>query len=159
MNLIKLIFISVGLTFIGLISSCSNSKNMNSSQPQETVQIEFSEERRLNHDLNLKELTVINTIKELTEIYGELADPNIPRSAPIPTFDENSESILVIKPKLKTFTHGDIEIESVEKSNSKIIINYKEIENWEFTENKWDDPIVIIKISEKPSEIQLNKIN
>lgn len=136
-----------------LIYACSSSNSI------KALNVDFTEERRLNYDLNLEEVTVINTSQELVELYGKLHDPEIPRSAPIPTFDENTESILVIKPILRNLTYGDIEIQSIEKSNSKLKINYREIESWEFAENKWNDPIVIVRVSEKPSEIKLNKIN
>lgn len=153
MKFTKNIFLIVGLMLLNL--SCS--KKMNPEQSK--TKIEFTEERRLNHGLNIKQATIINSLQELTELYGKLQDPSFPRSAPIPSFDENTEAILIIKPKLKNLTYGDIEIESIEKSKSKLWINYREIENWEFSENKWDNPIVILRVSEKPSEIQLNRIN
>lgn len=130
---------------------------MNATNPEE--KIEFHEERRLNYEIDLKEVTIVNTIKDLTELYSQFKNPSVPRSAPIPVFDEKTESILIIKPKLETLTFGDIQIKSIEKSNSTLTINYRETENWEFTENKWSDPIIILRVSEKPSEIQLNKIN
>lgn len=148
-------FLFLYLSIISLNYSCLNSKNMST----ESSPIEFTEERRLNHAIDLKEITLINNMEELTNLYAKLNDPNIPRSAPIPVFDENSEMILVIKPKLETIVNGDIEIESVTQLNSKIMVNYKEIENWEYKENKSTHPIVIIRISEKSSEIKLNKIN
>lgn len=150
-------YIFIFLILTGLSLSCSNSKNINSEQSQ--ISIDFTEERRLNHNLSLKETTIINSVQELNELYSKFNDKSIPRSAPIPTFDEKTESILVLKPTLENLTYGDIEIESVEKIKSKLKINYREIENWEFTENKWSNPIVILRISEKPSEIQLNRIN
>ncbi|SMC42583.1 hypothetical protein [Moheibacter sediminis] len=153
----KNIFLFAGITFLSLNLSCSNSKNMNAAQSQNFI--EFTEERKLNHSLNLKETTIINSAQELTELYSKLRDKSIPRSAPIPAFDENTESIIILKPTLKNLTYADIEIESIEKVKSKLRINYREIENWEFTENKWNNPIVILRISEKPSEIQLNRIN
>ncbi len=147
------------LAMLGLFSACSNSQNMNSSQSQNASQIEFTEERRLNHKIDLNEVTIINTLQELTELYSRMENPDVPRSAPIPPFNEKTESVLVIKPVLKNLVNGDIEIESIKKSKSKLTVNYKEIENWEYSENKWSNPIVIIKISDKPSEIKLNKIN
>lgn len=138
-----------------LIYSCSNFKNMNAA----STSIEFNEERRLNQKIDLEEITLVNNMEELTQLYAKLKDPQIPRSAPIPVFDESSEMMVVIKPKLEKSVYADIEIEGVTKSNSKITVSYKEVENWEFQQNKWIDPIVIIRISEKSSEIQLNKIN
>lgn len=149
----------LSLTMLGLFVSCSQSQNMSQDTSQNTLQIEFTEERRLNHEIDLKETAIINDLQQLTELYGRLEDPSVPRSAPIPPFDENTESILVLKPVLKNHPYGDIQIENIEKSGSILTIHYQEIENWEYTENKWSDPIVILKVSTKPSEIKLNKIN
>lgn len=157
MKFTRNIYLLIGFSFLALNLSCSNSKNITTEQSQ--TSIEFTEERRLNHPLNLNETTIINSSQELIELYGKLEDKSIPRSAPIPSFDGNIESIIVIKPTLKKLKYGDIEIESVEQIKSKLRINYREVENWEFTENKWNNPIVIIRVTEKPSEIQLNKIN
>lgn len=153
----KYIFLFANIAFLSLNLSCSNSKNMNAGQSK--ISVEFTEERRLNHTLSLKESTIINTSQELIELYSQLEDRTTPRSAPIPAFDENTESILIIKPTLKSLKYGDIEIVKIEKVKDQLMINYREIENWEFAKKKWRNPTVILKISEKPSEIQLNKIN
>src|SRR5690606_39197545 len=157
MNLSKLTIFLTNILLLGMILSCSNSKKLNNNNS--TSSIEFTEERRLNFNSDLKEATIINSSQKLIALYGKMEKPNAPRSAPIPAFDEATESILVIKPKLKDYQYADVEILSIDKLNSKLIVNYKEVENWEFTEYNWSDPIVILRVSEKPSEIQLNKIN
>lgn len=153
MNFVKINSIFSILTILCI--SCSSPRIMNS----ELEEISFAEERRLNFPIQIPEFQIINSPEELVNIYQSFHNPEIPRSAPIPVFDKNSESILVLKPKLKQLKYGDLQIERVQKSGSLLIISYKEIESQEFTTNRWSDPIVILKVSEKPSEIQLNKIN
>lgn len=148
-----------GLVFIGTICSCTNSKELSSTQSENFENVKFTEERRLNHTINLAEITIINTLADLTELYGNLQDPDLPRSAPIPPFDEKNEFILVLKPEMNANTFKDIEIENVQKSGNQLIVNYREVENAEYAENKWNDPIVILKVTGKESEIQINKIN
>lgn len=149
----------LGLLVIFLIGffSCNNSKELSSSSTQNNENVQFTEERRLNSQLNLDEITVIRTVPELVALYEKLNDPNFPRAAPIPLFDEATEFMLVVKPKISTLTYGDIEIEAIQKSASKLIVKYKEIENWEFTENKWKDPVVILRVSGKSAPIELKK--
>ena len=154
----KVLFLSLILVGLG-VSSCSNSKKITSNQSENSEEMEFTEERRLNNSIKLEEISIINSLDELIELYGKLNDPNVPRSAPIPTFDEQNETILVIKPKLKSETFKDVEIVSIQNKDSQLEINYKEVENWEFTENKWKDPIVILKVTGKFSDIQIKKIN
>ncbi len=154
-------FLSNKLTGIGvlvlsaLFVSCTPSQNMS----ENGTPVEFTEERRLNHSIDLPETSIIHTIKELTELYGKLEDPSFPRSAPIPPFDSEKESILVLKPILKELKYGEIQIENIEKSNATLTVHYREVESWESAENNWSDPIIILKVSEKPSKIKLNKIN
>lgn len=157
MNIYKPTFFILVFILVSATISCTNSKTVTQSASKENI--EFTEERRLNHTADLKEATIINTSKELIALYSKFKDPNIPRSAPIPAFDESSESIIVIKPKNFEKKYADIEIVSIDEINSTLIVSYKEIENYEFTENQWNNPIVILRISKKPSEIKLNKIN
>ncbi len=153
----KVLFLS--LILVGLGISCSNSKKIASNQSENNEEMEFTEERRMNNPIKLDEISIINSSKELIELYGKLNDPEVPRSAPIPPFDDQNETILVIKPRLKSETFKDIEIVRIQNNDSQLIINYKEIENWEFTENKWKDPIIILKVTGKFSDIQIKKIN
>ena len=146
------------LIIMGLSVSCSQSKNMHPDASHNNRPIEFTEERRLNHAIDLAEATVIRDLQELTRLYGRLEDPSTPRSAPIPFFDEETESVIVLKPVLEN-DYGDIQVENMEESNGTLTIYYREIENWEYRENKLSNPIVILRVSTKPSEIKLNKIN
>lgn len=120
--------------------------------------IEFTEERRLNHSIPLTETYIINTNEDLVKLYSMLENPNIPRSAPIPSVDFTSESIIVVKPKLKDFQYADIEIESIKSEASQYIVQYKEVENFEFSENKWSNPIVILRVKEQPNKVVLEKV-
>ena len=111
-------FLFLYLSIISLNYSCSNSKNMNA----ESSPIEFTEERRLNHAIDLKEITLINNMEELTNLYAKLNDPNIPRSAPIPVFDENSEMILVIAPSRSSASFGPVSSTCSNPSVTRIAI-------------------------------------
>lgn len=121
-------------------------------------QIEFTEERRLNHSIPLTETYIISSNDDLVKLYSMLEDPNIPRSAPIPSVDFTSESIIVVKPKLSDFPYADIEIESIKSEASQYIVQYKEVENFEFSENKWSNPIVILRVKEQPNKVVLEKV-
>lgn len=148
----------LSVILIGL-NSCSHSKKIASTQSENIENVTFTEERKLNSLIELDEISMIHSTEELIELYAKLNDPNVPRSAPIPSFDESSETIIVVKPKLKSQSFGDIEIVSVQNSDSQLNINYKEIESWEFTENKWKDPVVILKVAGKFNALQIKKIN
>lgn len=157
MNSLTTIF---GFSIFGflLVISCANyKKNMPVSKNGE--KIEFTEERRLNAEINLKEYTIINSTKGIKELYMRLNDSRFSRSAPIPVLEEGSNAyFLVLKPLLKNKKYGDIEIEKLEKNGSILFVNYKEIESLEYAEKKQTNPIVILRVFNAPSEIKLNLI-
>lgn len=145
------------LVVLFLMINCAPNQ-MKSQKGNTENQIEFTEERRLNHSIPLTETYIINTNEDLVKLYSMLEDPNIPRSAPIPSVDFTKESIIVVKPKLKDFQYADIEIESIKSETSQYIVQYKEIENFEFSENKWSNPIVILRVKEQPNKVVLEKV-
>lgn len=147
------IFLVVFFLMINCAPNQMKSQNGNTEN-----QIEFTEERRLNHSIPLTETYIINTNEDLVKLYSMLENPNIPRSAPIPSVDFTSESIIVVKPKLSDFPYADIEIQSIKNEDSTFFINYKEVENFEFTENKWSNPIVILRVKEQPNKVVLEKV-
>lgn len=149
----KLSVFLVGFLFI---ISCANSAKEASTNNAHSM-VEFTEERKLNHSADLPEVVIVNSLEELTSIYRELKDPDIPKSAPIPSFDPKNETILVLKPQLKDFQYADVEIVNIREEKNNITIDYKEVENWEYTENKWSDPILIIKVQGKPKTVTLKK--
>lgn len=158
-KILKILFLFNFILFGSI--SCLNSNASNDSQTQDTMQqeIQFVEERRDNRAVDLPEVTIVNNMKHLTEIYSKLQDPSLRRSAPIPPFDEASETMLVIKPKLKKIQYGDIEIESIRGKENTLIINYREIENQENIENKLTNPVVILKVTAKPKMVNLKQYN
>jgi len=157
---ISKLFLLFILLIISINLSCSNSQKIKESKDHPVLQkVDFAEERRLNFPINLNEATIITTVKELTELYSKLEDTNVPRSAPIPVFNEQSESFIILKPKLTKVQNGDIEIIDVKKDQTTLIINYREIQNFEYSENNWNNPILVIKVSDKPSKIKLIKNN
>lgn len=149
-------YINAFLVVFFFINACASTVNKTSNDNPKAM-IEFSEIRRLNNNIELQETTIVNNVKEITDIYNLLNEPNIRSSAPIPIFDAEKETMIVLKPKLKDHKYADIEILSVEYKNPKLTVTYKEVENWEFTENQWSDPIVIIQVNTKPKEIELIK--
>lgn len=157
MNSLTTIF---GFSIFGflLVISCANyKKNMPISKNVEKV--EFTEERRLNAEINLKDYTIINSTKGIKELYMRLSDSKFSRSAPIPVLEEGSKAyFLVLKPMLKNKKYGDIEIEKLEMNGSVLFVNYKEIESLEYAEKKQSNPIVILRVFSAPSEIKLNLI-
>ncbi|MET3731749.1 hypothetical protein [Moheibacter stercoris] len=148
-------FIFLVVFFLMINCAPNHSTNQNGKNNQ---QVEYSEERRLNHAIPLTETYIISSNDDLVKIYSLLKDPNIPRSAPIPSVDFTSESIIVVKPKLSDFPYADIEIQSIKNEDSTFFINYKEVENFEFTENKWSNPIVILRVKEQPNKVVLEKV-
>ena len=96
---------------------------------------------------------------ELTQLYSDLQDPHYPKSAPIPIFDQNTETILVLNPQLTSVKNGDIEIESIELSKDTFSVTYKEIENWEHKENNLSHPILLVKVNHKGNKAKLKLTN
>ncbi|WP_326982875.1 hypothetical protein VUJ46_22435 [Chryseobacterium sp. MYb264] len=116
--------------------------------------MKFSEIRRLNDSkVKLKEITVINSTKDLLDLYEKLNDKQFARSAPIPVLEDH-ESFIVIKPQLK-LKFGDIEVDKMEQERSLLKVYYKETENQEYLENRQNDPIVIFKVLSQPTIVKL----
>jgi len=120
--------------------------------------VDFSEVRRLNRDLPLKEYMIISTFKETLKLYSELSDKKYNRSEPIPTLEEN-EFFLLLKPKLKK-KFADIKVVKIERKGNVLRVYYKETDNNEYILNKQNDPILILRLKENtPSGIQLLLLN
>lgn len=139
-------------------TSVSATKNMVKTEPvmsRNNNEITFSEVRRLNKNIPLKEYTILQSFEETLKLYRLMEDKRFSRGAPIPTLSEN-EFLLVLKPTLKTQQYGDIEIEKIEEEKSVLHIYYKEIINEEYVLNKEKNPILILKIEGKvPSGVKL----
>ncbi|BAP30638.1 related to Epoxide hydrolase 1 [Chryseobacterium sp. StRB126] len=131
--------------------NCIHYKNgvQESYDKEDQQEISFSEIRRLNLSIDLKPYTVINSSEEIHALYKKLRDPRYSRSAPIPIL-EDGEYFLVLKPKLSQIKYGDIEVEKLERKNAVLRVYYKEIENFEYAQQKTGDPILILKVFEKP---------
>ncbi|MGG5210338.1 hypothetical protein ACQWU4_15550 [Chryseobacterium sp. MIQD13] len=137
------------------VSATKNAVEAQSVMSKNNNEIKFSEVRRLNKDIPLKEYTILQSFEETVKLYSLMADKRFSRGAPIPTLAEN-EFLLVLKPKLKTKQYGDIEIEKIEEEKSVLNVYYKEINNEEYLLNKEKNPILILKIEGKvPSNIKL----
>lgn len=160
MNMIRKIF-CLSFFSVVLFFSCVNLKSVSSfnQQKQNLKKIEFVEIRRLNASSGLKESTVVKTTKEIKELYKKLNDSKYSRSTPIPVLENENEFFLVLKPRMKTLKNGDIEVEKIESDGSTLWVTYKEVENDEYKENKQLNPILIIKILNKPQKIKLNLIH
>ncbi|AZA54171.1 hypothetical protein EG348_14805 [Chryseobacterium sp. G0201] len=151
------IFLSFILISVVLFSNCKNVSGV-IQKKQGLENIEFTEVRRLNHTVNLKEYTIINSTKGIKDLYGKLNDSKFSRSSPIPILEGENECFLVLKPKLKKIKYGDIQIEKIEAKGSILIINYRETESDEYAEKKQSNPIVILKVFNRPKTIQFNQL-
>ena len=137
------------------VSATKNTVKTESVMSRNTNELRFSEVRRLNRNIPLKEYTIVQSFEETLKLYRLMEDKRFSRSAPIPTLDEN-EFLLVLKPKLKTQPYGDIEIQKIEEVKSVLNVYYKEINNEEYLLNKEKNPILILKIEGKiPSGVKL----
>lgn len=116
--------------------------------------IEFEEVRRLNFNIELKEVSVLKSFQDILSLYRKFENPDYAKSYPLPGLQED-ELIIVLKPPLTRIKYGDIEIKSISLREETLIINYKEIENWEYKRDLVSDPIVILKISERFNNIEL----
>ncbi|MGK6341720.1 hypothetical protein ACMGDK_05735 [Chryseobacterium sp. DT-3] len=158
----KKVFLLIFLLLLGLGgSACTNlsaAKNVvetESVMSKNNNEIKFSEVRRVNKNIPLKEYTILQSFEETVKLYSLMQDKRFSRSEPIPTLSEN-EFLLVLKPTLKTLQYGDIEIEKIEEDKSVLNVYYKEINNEEYLLNKEKNPILILKIEGKvPSGVKL----
>ncbi|KMQ60013.1 hypothetical protein ACM46_17330 [Chryseobacterium angstadtii] len=155
-----LIFLLLLIGFWGGLS-CTNVSASKTGVKAESLtsenhnDVKFSEVRRLNRNIPLKEYTILRSFEETLKLYRLMEDKRFSRSAPIPTLAEG-EFLIVLKPKLKIQPYGDIEIEKIEEDKSVLYVYYKEINNEEYISNKEKDPIVILKIEGKiPSSVKL----
>lgn len=161
MSFLLKIFILFGLS-IFLLGSCGNFKSAEQTdQKNKNVKnVEFTEIRRLNDNndnIDLKEYTIINSTKGIKDLYDRFKS-KFSRSAPIPVLEREEECFLVLKPRLKNIKYGDIKVEKLESDASTLIVTYREIENWEYAENKQSNPIVILKVFNRPNTIKFNQI-
>lgn len=129
--------------------------NLKSSLDEQDGSVGFSEVRRLNRNIALKEISVITTFGETLDLYDKLDDKKFSRSAPIPTLSDD-EFFIVLKPQLKKIQYGDIEIVKIKEENSALNIYYKEITNEEYSLNKHTNPILILRLKGSiPTSIKL----
>lgn len=157
----KFSFCSVFIMFF-LFFSCSSqiisTQNKNIEKTNMKIEknegIEFEEMRRLNFKIDREEVSVLKEFNEILNFYQKLENPKYPKSYPIPSLQEE-ESLIIIKPTLKKMKFGDLEIIKMMINNETLVIQYKEIENWEYKRDQVSDPIVIIKVSEKFKNINL----
>lgn len=119
----------------------------------------FSEEKRLNKDIDLKEFVILTTFSQTLDIYSKLNDKKFSRFEPIPTlFDD--EFFILLKPRLKIFKYGDIDVVKIEKEKSVLNVYYTEIKNEEYLLNKQKNPILILRLKgDVPSNVNLIPLN
>lgn len=121
--------------------------------------VEFSEVRRLNREVQLNDFLIIKDFSETVKLYGKLADKRFSRSAPIPTLEEN-EFFLLLKPIMKKQIFGDLEVTKMEMKGSVLNVYYKEISNEEYLLNKQKNPILILRVNGvAPSGVKLINLN
>jgi len=161
---------NVGLvifSFLWLVAvlNCGNSVQPTSDMKTITVMIakesfiDFSEVRRLNKDIDLKEFMILATFDQTLDLYGKLEDGKFSRSEPIPTLFDN-EFFIVLKPQLKKLKYGDINVVRIEEKNSVLNVYYKEIKNDEYLSNKQKNPILILRLKGNiPSNVKLIPLN
>ena len=127
------------------------------NKPQ--VNVEFSEVRRLNRDVQLSDFLIIKDFSETVKLYGKLEDKRFSRSVPIPTLEEN-EFFLLLKPIMKKQVFGDLEITKMVIKGSVLNVYYKEISNEEYLLNKQKNPILILRVNGvTPSSVKLINLN
>lgn len=161
---------SVGLvmfSFLWLVAglNCSNSvlaKNDIKTNTPIIVKenfIDFSEVRRLNKDVDLKEFMILTTFDQTLNLYSKLEDKRFSRSAPIPTlFDD--EFFILLQPQMKKLKYGDIDVVRIEENGSILNVYYKEITNDEYSLNKQKNPILILRLKGNiPSNVKLIPLN
>ncbi len=117
--------------------------------------IRFSEVRRINRDVPLNDYMILENLAETIKVYGQLADKNFSRSEPIPTLSDN-EFFLLLKPKMKMYLNGDIQVIKMELKGSVLNVYYRENNNEEYLLNNQKNPILILRVSEAaPKSVKL----
>lgn len=141
------------------VSMANNELKAESTMNEPQGNVEFSEERRLNREVQLNDFLIIKDFSETVKLYGKLADKRFSRSAPIPTLEEN-EFFLLLKPVMKKQTFGDLEVIKMEMKDSVLNVYYKEISNEEYLLNKQKNPILILRVNGvAPSGVKLINLN
>lgn len=115
--------------------------------------------REENMAIELPEIQTFHSMDELTAFYGQIQDPSFTRSAPIPFFDSENETIIAIHPTLKKLEFGGIEIEEIKQIGSEVIVTYQELESWEANEKLWKNPLLIIKVQKLINKKTIKLIN
>lgn len=141
------------------VSMANNELKAESTMNEPQGNVEFSEVRRLNREVQLNDFLIIKDFSETVKLYGKLADKRFSRSAPIPTLEEN-EFFLLLKPIMKKQIFGDLEVTKMEMKGSVLNVYYKEISNEEYLLNKQKNPILILRVNGvAPSAVKLINLN
>lgn len=141
------------------VSMANNELKAESIMNEPQGNVEFSEVRRLNREVQLNDFLIIKDFSETVKLYGKLADKRFSRSAPIPTLEDN-EFFLLLKPIMKKQIFGDLEVTKMEMKGSVLNVYYKEISNEEYLLNKQKDPILILRVNGvAPSAVKLINLN
>jgi len=141
------------------VSVTNNELKAESIMNKPQVNVEFSEVRRLNRDVQLSDFLIIKDFSETVKLYGKLEDKRFSRSVPIPTLEEN-EFFLLLKPIMKKQVFGDLEITKMVIKGSVLNVYYKEISNEEYLLNKQKNPILILRVNGvTPSSVKLINLN
>ena len=141
------------------VSVANNELKAESIMNEPQGNVEFSEVRRLNREVQLNDFLIIKDFSETVKLYGKLADERFSRSEPIPTLEKN-EYFLLLKPIMKKQTFGDFEVTKMEMKGSVLNVYYKEIGNEEYLLNKQKNPILILRVSGvAPSGVKLINLN
>ncbi|AZA79952.1 hypothetical protein EG347_21920 [Chryseobacterium sp. G0186] len=125
---------------------------------QNSGKLNFSEIRRQNSEIKLKVAEIIDTKEGIRNLYKVLANKEFSKSAPIPNLINDSECLLLLKPKLKKVKFGDIEVDSLRQHGSILTVYYREIANWEYAEQKQSNPLLILKILDRSNKINTIKL-
>ena len=141
------------------VSMANNKLKAESIMNEPQGNVEFSEVRRLNCEIQLNDFLIIKDFSETVKLYGKLADKRFSRSVPIPTLEEN-EFFLLLKPIMKKQIFGDLEVTKMEMKGSVLNVYYKEISNEEYLLNKQKNPILILRVNgAAPSNVKLINLN
>ena len=141
------------------VSMANNELKAESIMNELQGNVEFSEVRRLNREVQLNDFLIIKDFSETVKLYGKLADKRFSRSAPIPTLEYN-EFFLLLKPIMKKQIFGDLEVTKMEMKGSVLNVYYKEISNEEYLLNKQKNPILILRVNGvAPSAVKLINLN
>ncbi len=140
------------------VLSCKTATSTTVQKSNAMEKVEYVEARRLNKNIGAKDVFVLENMDDITALYTKFQNPGMTRQAPIPTL-EADESMLIINPKPSASNpYADIEVESLSTKGNQLIVNYKEVENGEYSANKESHPVLVLIVKAKPKSVVLKKL-